>query len=265
MVRRIVLTLLVMLVLGMNTSPVPVQAASLHGADWDGTLRRIRMPILMYHYVEHLPADADDLRRGLTVSPELFAAQLDSLHDQGYVTIHFDALNAALMMGTPLPALPIILTFDDSYAGHYTTVYPLLQQRDMTGTFFLITAALDENRVGYMTWPQAQEMAQAGMEMASHTKNHPDLRNRDYDFLVYEMMGSMESIRAFTGQLPVAFAYPMGRYDAATLAVMQTLPPLRAVTVQNGIYATTDNAYELPRIRMTPDTSVYALSRLLQQ
>src|SRR5512145_2670236 len=41
---------------------------------WDGTLRRIRVPILMYHYVSNLPADADQYRVDLTIIPELFRA-----------------------------------------------------------------------------------------------------------------------------------------------------------------------------------------------
>lgn len=240
-------------------------AADTAASVWDGTLRRVRVPVLMYHYIDDLPANADDIRRGLTVAPDLFAAHLDYLRTEAYQTINFATLETALMTGTALPARPVILTFDDSYENHYTTAFPLLQQHAMIGTFYVITAALDENRIGYMTWPQAAQMAQAGMEIASHTKNHPDLRNRTYEYLVYEILGSMESIHAYTGQMPVSFAYPVGRYDVNTLAAIGTMPPLRAVTTQPGIYVTTDNRYELPRLRMNPDTSVYGLSQLLNQ
>ena len=45
----------------------------------DGTLRRLRLPILMYHYVSPIPPEADNYRRELTVEPELFAAHMDYL------------------------------------------------------------------------------------------------------------------------------------------------------------------------------------------
>src|SRR5688572_6751792 len=38
----------------------------------DGTLRRLRVPILMYHYVSPLPPDADAVRIGLTLDPNTF-------------------------------------------------------------------------------------------------------------------------------------------------------------------------------------------------
>src|SRR5687767_2272827 len=69
---------------------------------WDGTLRRIRVPILMYHYVSPLPEGADQYRTGLTVSPQQFQAQMDYLFYQGYSTISLYQLNDALLTGTTL-------------------------------------------------------------------------------------------------------------------------------------------------------------------
>ena len=92
------------------------------------TLRRLRVPILMYHYVSELPPGADDMRRGLTVTPERFTAHMQFLHDQGYTTISLYDLNDALTKGTPLPPKPIILTFDDGYSDAYTNVFPVLKQ-----------------------------------------------------------------------------------------------------------------------------------------
>src|SRR5262245_60508847 len=38
--------------------------------------RRVRLPILMYHYIEPWPDDASDIRKGLTVRPDDFSAQI---------------------------------------------------------------------------------------------------------------------------------------------------------------------------------------------
>ncbi len=230
----------------------------------DGTMRRIHLPVLMYHYVDELPPDADDIRRGLTISPQLFREHLVYLQQEGFETITFRQAYSALMAGSSLPPKPVILTFDDAYDHHYTFVFPLLQEFNMVGTFYVITAALDNRWAGHMTWDQAAEMANAGMEIAAHTKNHIDLRARSFDTLVYEIIGSIESVTAHTGKRPLAFSYPIGRYDEDTLAVMATINPVIAVTTQAGNRISSDLLLEVPRIRINPDTTVFALSRLLR-
>jgi peptidoglycan/xylan/chitin deacetylase (PgdA/CDA1 family) len=231
---------------------------------WDGTLRRIRVPILMYHYVSPLPDNADDIRRGLSVSPDQFRAHVEYLFYQGYSTISMYDLDDALLRGKPLPPKPVILTFDDGYIDHYTNVFPVLRSQAFTGTFFIITSRPDAHDPEYMSWDQIREMAGAGMSMESHTKTHSELDGgRSYDFLVYEMLGSMESLRAYTGRQPHMFAYPVGRYDAAALAVARTLPIWRAVTTHDGRYHTTDNRLELDRVRIPGNLGVPGLASIL--
>jgi peptidoglycan/xylan/chitin deacetylase (PgdA/CDA1 family) len=230
---------------------------------WDGTLRRIRVPILMYHYVSNLPADADQYRVDLTIIPELFRAHLAYLRDQGYSTISLYQLDEALTQGTPLPPKPVILTFDDGYIDHYLAAFPLLQEYGFTGTFFIITGLADANRPDYANWHQIREMAAAGMDMESHTKDHADLRARDYDFLIYQLLGSLESLSAYTGHTTHMLSYPIGHYDDLTLSVVSQLPIWRAVTTDRGVFQTTDNRLEMPRVRIAGNTSVAGLASLL--
>jgi hypothetical protein len=60
------------------------------------------------------------------------------------------------------------------------------------------------------------------------------------------------------------FCFPGGRYDDLTLTVLRTMPVWRAVTTQNGVFHTTDNTLELPRLRITNDTGVAGLAMLLE-
>src|SRR3954470_7967316 len=78
----------------------------------DGTLRRIRVPVLMYHYISVPPPDADVYRKDLSVTPDNFRAQMQWLKEKGYTTITPDELVAALTRGTKLPDHPVLLTFD---------------------------------------------------------------------------------------------------------------------------------------------------------
>lgn len=229
----------------------------------DGTLRRIRVPILMYHYISPLPTNADAYRIDLSISPDIFQAHMQHLYSEGYSTISLYELQDALLQGTQLPSKPVILTFDDGYIDHYTNVFPVLLQYEFTGTFFIITGRSDANDPDYLSWEQIREMSAAGMSMESHTKNHQDLRGRDYDFLVYELLGSFESLSMHLGKAPHMFAYPVGHYDDFTLEVMRTIPYWRAVTTQPGMLHTTDNLLEMPRVRVHGNTGVSGLAYLL--
>jgi len=230
----------------------------------DGTLRRLRVPILMYHYVGDLPANADQFRTALTISTQLFRSHLAYLAQEGYSTISLDELDRALNDGYALPPKPIILTFDDGYTDHYENVFPALREFGFTGTFFIITSFADENRRGHLSWSQIIEMAEAGMSTEAHTKSHVELDKRSYDFLVYEMLGSIESLEAYLGRPARMFSYPVGRYDDMTLLVASQINIRRAVTTQNGLLHTTDNRLELPRLRISNTSGVPALAQMLQ-
>lgn len=230
---------------------------------FDGTLRRIHVPILMYHYVSELPEDADEYRQDLTVMPAIFYAHMQYLYEQGYTTISLYQLHEALYTGAELPPRPVVLTFDDGHIDHYETVLPILQEFGFTGTFFIITGLADVNHPEYMTWGQIQILAEAGMDMESHTKTHRDLRERDVDFLVYEILGSIESLEAHLQRPARIFSYPAGRYDDLTLAVLGSTPVIRAVTTRFGAYHTSDNRLELPRLRVSGDMGVSGLAHLL--
>jgi peptidoglycan/xylan/chitin deacetylase (PgdA/CDA1 family) len=243
--------------IGMSAQDAPL---TMRG---DGTLRRIRVPILMYHYVSTPPPGSDEYRINLSIEPTMFRQHLQYLKDNGYTTISLYDLDAALSEGAALPAKPVVLTFDDGYSDHYVNAFPLLREFGMTATFFIITDTADHGSPNYMTWAQIDEMAAAGMSIESHTKTHHELRGRTYDFLVYEILGSLESVRAHTNETGQMFCYPVGRYDDLTLSVLASTDVLRAVTTEFGVWHTTDNRLEVPRVRISYNTGVNALAGLL--
>lgn len=257
--RRVVKLLMTLLFLGLiNISTFAQESGH------DGTYRRLHVPILMYHYVSELPEDADALRRGLTVTPAQFAVQLNYLKQAGYETITFGQLEAALNRGAELPKKPIILSFDDGHIDHFEVVYPMLQAFDYVGTFFIVTGYIDAGLPGYINWEQVQIMARDGMDIQPHTKNHVDLRERTQDFLVYEIMGSRESILHYTDSDGIALSYPAGRYDAAVLAFLRTTDIRLAVTTEFGAWHTTSRPHRLSRLRVTDAMGAAGLAHLLQ-
>ncbi|GAB1421097.1 hypothetical protein MASR2M15_12370 [Anaerolineales bacterium] len=231
--------------------------------DYDGTMRKIYVPILMYHYVENIPEGADGVRINLTIEPEVFIDHIDYLIQEGYTFISLRELNEALTEGKALADKPIIISFDDSHLDHYTVVFPILRDRQIKGTFFVISDLADQNNPEHLNWAQIQEMADYGMEMASHTKSHHNLQERDIDFLTYEIVGSLESLSYYTNINPIGFAYPIGKYDQNVVDFLESTTIELAVTTEFGAYQSTDYRLIAPRLRVSNGTGVPGLIYLL--
>src|SRR5260370_15348315 len=87
----------------------------------------ISVPILMYHYIRPAPSIYSDyLGFRLTVTPGDFTAQMDWLASSGYHPVDFNDLRAYFSGVMPLPARPVVITFDYSYTYLCPTPYPIL-------------------------------------------------------------------------------------------------------------------------------------------
>lgn len=216
----------------------------------DGVLRQVRVPILMYHYVSEPPPGASRLRRDLTVQPDVFEAHLGYLRDAGYTSISLEDLYWHLMTGRSLPDKPIVITFDDCYRDNYEIAFPLLKEYGFTATFFAITDFIDWGNEGYVTWEQLREIQQAGMEIGAHSRDHPDLRGRNVDFLVWQILGPREAIEDHVGVRPRFYSYPSGSYDEKVITVLRSDHYWGAVTTHQGILQSSERPFELRRIRV---------------
>lgn len=214
----------------------------------------LRVPVLMYHYISVPPEDADVYRTDLSVEPAVFAEQMAYLAANGYTTIDFYELAQAISDKIDLPPKPVILTFDDGYADNYANAFPILQQYGFTGTFFVVTEFIDRGYEGYMTWEMVQEMAAAGHRFEPHSRNHPDLRDRDRDFLIWQMLGPQETLAHHLGYTPRFFSYPSGRYDDAAAGMLNELGFWGAVTTMGGKWHGFEDRYEWTRLRIRHDT-----------
>lgn len=230
---------------------------------WDGQPRTARVPVLMYHYLSVPPDDANAYRRDLSVSPELFAQHLDSIQTAGYTTISLYTLLAHLWGGAPLPEKPVIITFDDGYRDNYTNALPLLRDRQMIATIFVVTDFIDEERPEYLTWDMAREMQAAGISIESHGRNHISLKNKDQDYLVWQALGSLETIEFELGVRPRFVSYPAGEFDDATIAIFRSANYWAGFTTIQGATHSAEDIFRLHRVRVRNTTTPEELLRLL--
>jgi peptidoglycan/xylan/chitin deacetylase (PgdA/CDA1 family) len=205
----------------------------------------------MYHYVSELPPDAGSLRRGLTVSPELFEAQLAYLKEAGYETVTLKDLYDALSVGRPLPEKPVVLTFDDGYKDAYTHAWPALEEYGFVGEFFVLATPSHYEAAHYVTWNDLREMSDAGMSIQGHGRDHYDLRGRSYEFLVFQILGIKEAVEAHTDRPVTFFCYPSGKYDESVVSVVESAGYLGGVTTEWGVTQRLENRFTWPRIRVS--------------
>ena len=88
----------------------------------------------------------------------------------GYTTITPDHYLAHLTTGTPLPARPVLLSFDGSQGSQVSEGLPQLRRRSMTATFFVMTVVLGKS--GWMSRDDLRRLDAEGMTIAAHTWDH---------------------------------------------------------------------------------------------
>lgn len=199
----------------------------------------VQVPILMYHHISDIvPPTA--LGMSLTVTPTQFAQQLDYLKLNGYHTITFNQLFDALYYGGPLPARPIILSFDDGYDDVYHFALPILQAHGFSGMFYIITGKVGWD--AYLTWQQIRTMRADGMQIGSHTVHHVDMGSLlaySFPLAQQELQRSQASLQQHLGEVIQQFCYPSGEpFKNGSLALRQQIVAVLAADGYVG--ATTD-------------------------
>jgi hypothetical protein len=81
---------------------------------------RAHVPVLTYHQVRDWRPGDSPAARQLITPPAVFAAQMAALDRAGYTTISGTRLVDHLLTGAPLPAKPLLVSFDDASQGQYT-------------------------------------------------------------------------------------------------------------------------------------------------
>jgi len=218
----------------------------------------------MYHYISDPPEDADKYRLDLSVPSERFREQMQLLVDNGYEVVDLYDLSLAVADLYELPAKPVVITLDDGYRDNYDNAYPILQEMGLKATFFITTDFIDQNNPNYMNWQMIEEMSSSGMRFEPHSKTHPDLTEHDRDFVIWEVLGSAETLQAHTGQRPRYFAYPGGRFDDEVIEIVAELDFWGAVTTYGGNWHGLEDRYEWTRLRVRNTTTLNEFAALVE-
>ncbi|WP_088226241.1 polysaccharide deacetylase family protein [Desulfosporosinus sp. FKB] len=198
------------------------------------------IPVLYYHSIMR------EANNEVRMPPEQFEAQIVYLHDQGYQSITLNQLYQSLYQRGALPEKPFVITFDDGYEDNYQTAYPLLKKYGYTATVFMISGYINEK--GFLTWPQLNELADNGWDIADHTRDHSYLTKLSPLKVLSELESSKKALEKGLGHSVDYFAYPYGDLDNTVVQAVKKAGYLMAFTTLRGWADSNTNAYHVHRV-----------------
>ncbi|WP_264070897.1 polysaccharide deacetylase family protein [Mycolicibacterium komossense] len=224
--------------------------------------------ILMYHDVAECPPPAT---RRLSVTPRAIEGQLAFLAREGFTGMTFAQLGEAFRTGVELPERPVVLTFDDGYAGVAKDAWPLLRNYGLPATVFVTTGWISDagrdasgTPLGEMlNWTQIRTMAAAGIEIGAHSHSHPELDQLDNAALCGELRHSRAMLEDGIGAAVQALAYPYG-YSSARVRLATRAAGYSCAAVVGNVRAThSDDLFMLPRLTISRATDQAAFEAIV--
>lgn len=222
--------------------------------------RSVSAPVLMYHVINPPPPGAPF--PGLYVPASEFAEQMQTLARAGFHAVTQDRLWRHWRQGAPLPAKPIVITFDNGYQSQDTNALPVLQRLGWKAVENIQLTGLPPSQGG-LSHTQVEKLIAAGWELDTQGFSHADLIALDASQLRYQVEVARRTIQRRYG-VPVRwFCYPSGHYDATVIAAVKQAGYLGSTTVVPGWASPDEDPYRLPRLRVLGGTSGAALLELI--
>ena len=158
------------------------------------------------------------------------------------------------------PARSVILTFDDGYTDTAELAHPLLRRHQAPATLFVVTGAVGtsnewdaEGPLAHrplLGWEELATLGREGLEIGSHTVDHPDLTTREPAAARDEIGDSMETLERRLGERPLHFSYPYGRRNADVIEAVTRAGYATAVGITPGLNGQAVPARELRRLEV---------------
>jgi peptidoglycan/xylan/chitin deacetylase (PgdA/CDA1 family) len=226
-----------------------LQTAKVLGGKWP--LRPSAL-VLMYHAVDRSGSP-------YSIAPEAFRAQMEVLLAHGLRFVRARELAQALSTRQPLHQL-VCVTFDDALES-VTEPIRWLYERGGYASLFVATTELRFNhwdagrpdipRRNCLSWEALRSLATLGVEIGSHSVNHPRLSRLAPPNLEYELRDSRDMLQQKLAVSVDALAYPYGDFNRAVVAAARAVGYRCAFTVQPSYVSARTNLMLIPRLEPT--------------
>jgi peptidoglycan/xylan/chitin deacetylase (PgdA/CDA1 family) len=244
--------------------PKPATLPTRHrtsGAPAVRTADKATVPILAYHVINQAPPQSP-ISSSLYVPTSEFSAQMEALRAAGWHAVTLEQLETNWTRGVALaPGKPIVLTFDDGYASHYTNALPILKSFGWVGVENLQLNELAPSDGG-LSDSQLRGLIDAGWELDSEGIGQSDLTTLDALTLSEQVTTARQTLRSRYNVPANWLCYPLGHYNATAIAAARAAGFVGATTSFAGWAGPQSDRFRLPRIRVLAGTSP---SQLLAQ
>lgn len=209
--------------------------------------------ILLYHHV------ATDSPPSTSITPELFAQQLDYLADNGFHVWPLLRVLQNVRDHRPVPDKTVAITFDDAYVSVLTGALPELTRHHWPFTVFVSTDYIDKRYNAFLSWQQLRQLVAAGATIGDHSLTHPHMLAHEPDEsddawaqrVRSEVGGAKRRISAQLGSAAIpVFAYPYGEYDRRLEKIVGSIEPF-ALGQQSGAVGAGTDLLAVPRFPMS--------------
>lgn len=178
------------------------------------------MTILCYHTVEPTWTST------LSITPEVFEEHCTWLAKHRDV-VGLDVALRRLDRRFRPTGRTTALTFDDGWTGVYDHAWPIMRRHALPFTLFVIADSLLESGISFdwvdnppdqqldvLTLDQVRELHSEGVNIASHSRVHADLRTLGADACERDLRESREILEDLLSAPISTLAYPKGQHDA---------------------------------------------------
>jgi peptidoglycan/xylan/chitin deacetylase (PgdA/CDA1 family) len=175
-----------------------------------------QIPILMYHEIateEKRKLICNKTASTYIVDVDQFESQMRWLAEQDFSTVSlYDVVDIIENKNfLKLPNKPIVITFDDGYAGNHEFVLPILKKFELSAVFFITLKEIGTPFM--MDWKQLEELHSNGMSIQSHSKTHSLLGQLDKSGITYELKESKQILQDKLQTSVNFLSLPHGSYN----------------------------------------------------
>lgn len=230
----------------------------------------MKLTILMYHKIDELrPAVRYP---GNYVTPDQFKRQMDALLMWGYRTIRFDRwLDYRDGRADGMPDKPLIVTFDDGYTCFDRNAWPVLKERGMGASVFLVSSQIggtnawdrDEMQEHLLGASRLRALQSEGVHFGSHSHSHAALARIPPERALDELTRSRAALSEMLAKPVDVLAYPYSNQNATVRELARKAGYRCAVRGKGRMNRRGIDPFGLRRIKPELDMTVQDLKRVL--
>lgn len=218
-----------------------------------------QIPVLMYHFFYDAKAN-EQAPDSNYVEIQNFRTQMQYTKDNGYQSITMKELDMYLDGVIQLPAKSFVVSIDDNAESLKRLAYPVLEELKVYATNFVITSWSEDFALLQSPYVELQSHSDAMHQGGCSGMQHGGLFNCiSYQDGYKDVTTSKDKLNG-----AFVFCYPFGDVNDNMKKVLHDAGYRLAFTTKFGYVTLGMDKLQLPRVRITKNTSMQAFASLLE-